>query len=71
MSLGGSAKKAAFSSAMTEASTERSERSTQSNSRVQVNSSGGIVKTVILPYDEINNLKAEVEYLKTYKQAQK
>jgi hypothetical protein len=28
------------------------------------NQTGGIVKTVILPYDEINNLKAECEYLK-------
>ena len=29
---------------------------------------GGIVKTVILPYDEINQLKNEIEYLKQYKE---
>ena len=32
---------------------------------------GGIVKTVILPFDEINNIKAELEYLKQYRDQQK
>jgi hypothetical protein len=36
-------------------------------SDVAVGAKGGIVKTVILPFDEINNLKAEVEALKEYK----
>lgn len=36
-----------------------------------MNASGGIVKTVILPYDEINNIKSELEYLKDYKAKQK
>ena len=47
-------------------------RSLQSTSSVtEGGQAGGIVKTVILPYDEINNLKAECEYLKQYKQQQK
>ena len=29
------------------------------------------MKTVILPYDEINNIKNEIEYLKQYKIKQK
>ena len=33
--------------------------------------SGGIVKTVILPYDEIINIKNEIEYLKQYRIKQK
>lgn len=44
--------------------TDRSYTSTSSKS-----SSGGIVKTVILPFDEINNIKNELEYLKQYKDA--
>ena len=32
---------------------------------------GGIVKTVILPFDQINNLKTELEHLKQYKISQK
>ena len=36
-----------------------------------MNATGGIVKTVILPYDEINNIKSELEYLKDYKAKQK
>lgn len=36
-----------------------------------MSSTGGIVKTVILPYDEINNIKTELEYLKDYKARQK
>ena len=57
-----------MSSQMTDVSTDnKSEKST--NSRISINPTGGIVKTVILPYDEINNLKAECEYLKQYKQA--
>lgn len=36
-----------------------------------MNATGGIVKTVILPYDEINNIKSELEYLKEYKARQK
>jgi len=45
--------------------TDRSTSSTSSN--LVTNATGGIVKTVILPYDELNNLKAECEYLKQYK----
>ena len=37
------------------------------NTSVSVQPTGGIVKTVILPYDEIVNLKAELENLKQYK----
>ena len=53
-------------------STQESNRSkmsgsSSSSSKTEYKTSGGIVKTVILPYDEINNLKAEVEYLKQYK----
>ena len=36
-----------------------------------MSATGGIVKTVILPYDEINNIKTELEYLKDYKVRQK
>lgn len=49
--------------------TDRSTSSTSSN--LVTNATGGIVKTVILPYDELNNLKAECEYLKQYKIQQK
>lgn len=38
---------------------------------LQSTTSGGIVKTVVLPYDEINNIKSELEYLKQYRQQQK
>jgi len=42
------------------------------NSNLSVNqATGGIVKTVILPYDQINNLKGELEHLKQYRYAQK
>jgi len=44
--------------------------STQSTMSVN-QATGGIVKTVILPYDQINNLKSELEHLKQYRQAQK
>lgn len=43
----------------------KSHSSQGSNSNIQFNqTTGGIVKTVILPYDQINNLKNELEYLK-------
>lgn len=50
-----------------------STRSGESNkSDIQVNqTTGGIVKTVLLPFDQINNLKNELEHLKQYKAAQK
>jgi hypothetical protein len=43
-----------------------SNRSGESNkSDIQVNqTTGGIVKTVLLPFDQINNLKNELEHLK-------
>ena len=42
------------------------------NSTIAANKvTGGIVKTVILPYDQINNLKAELEHLKQYRITQK
>ena len=42
------------------------------NTSVSANgTTGGIVKTVLLPYDEIINLKHELEYLKQYKISQK
>ena len=47
-------------------SSTMSGKSTRSD--ITTTSAGGILKTVILPYDEINNLKAECEYLKNYKQ---
>lgn len=35
------------------------------NTTIESNTAtGGIVKTVILPFDQINNLKAELEHLK-------
>jgi len=44
-------------------------QSARSNTSVQQNTqTGGIVKTVLLPFDEIVNLKNEMEYLKLYKQ---
>jgi hypothetical protein len=47
-------------------------QSTSARSNVSIQQSdtqaGGIVKTVLLPYDEIINLKNELEYLKLYKQ---
>ena len=47
-------------------------QSARSNTSVQQNTqTGGIVKTVLLPFDEIVNLKNEMEYLKLYKQQQK
>ena len=47
---------------------EHTTRSQQSTSSIQANTqTGGIVKTVLLPYDEIVNLKNELEYLKQYK----
>lgn len=49
----------------------KSQMSTASNSVTKMSGTGGIVKTVILPYDEINNIKAELEYLKDYKARQK
>ena len=50
----------------------QSAQSARSNVSVQANTqTGGIVKTVLLPYDEIINLKNELEYLKLYKQQQK
>lgn len=49
----------------------RSQMSTASNSVTKMSGTGGIVKTVILPYDEINNIKSELEYLKDYKARQK
>ena len=57
--------------AVTVESPGRSQLSTASQSVTKINSTGGIVKTVILPYDEINNIKAELEYLKDYKARQK
>lgn len=51
--------------------TQRSKAS-RHNTSVQANgTTGGIVKTVLLPYDEIINLKHELEYLKQYKISQK
>ena len=48
--------------------TNMSAQSARSNVSVQANTqTGGIVKTVLLPYDEIINLKNELEYLKLYK----
>ena len=41
------------------------------NTSISYQPTGGIVKTVILPYDEIINLKSELENLKMYKIAQK
>ena len=46
--------------------TDRSYTSTTS-----VSTAGGIIKTVILPFDEINNIKSELEYLKQYRDSQK
>jgi hypothetical protein len=44
----------------------------KSNTKIIANSqTGGIVKTVLLPYDEIVNLKHELEHLKLYKKQQK
>lgn len=57
--------------AVTLESPGRSQLSTASQSVTKINSTGGIVKTVILPYDEINNIKTELEYLKDYKARQK
>ena len=51
--------------------TRDTDRSYDSKSSLSMNSTGGIVKTVILPFDEINNIKIELEYLKQYKNAQK
>ena len=45
--------------------TDRSYTSTTS-----VSTAGGIIKTVILPFDEINNIKSELEYLKEYRASQ-
>ena len=55
-------------------SLDQTARSTASrhNTTVTANgTTGGIVKTVLLPYDEIINLKHELEYLKQYKIQQK
>lgn len=42
------------------------------NSSLSVNqATGGIVKTVILPYDQINNLNNELEQLKHFRASQK
>lgn len=50
----------------------QSQQSTASKTvSTKINATGGIVKTVILPYDEINNIKSELEYLKEYKARQK
>lgn len=51
--------------------TRDTDRSYDSKSSLSMGSTGGIVKTVILPFDEINNIKVELEYLKQYKDAQK
>ena len=44
-----------------------SNTSTMSNNAA----TGGIIKTVILPFDEINSLKAELEHLKQFRASQK
>ena len=59
---GGSDKKKPFKPEASGMSTDTG--SSTSRSSVQINPTGGIVKTVILPFDEINNLKKELEYLK-------
>lgn len=42
--------------------------SSLNNTKDSTAASGGIVKTVVLPYDEINNIKSELEYLKQYRE---
>lgn len=49
----------------------KSSSSHRSNASSIVTPTGGVVKTVLLPFDELNNLKAELEYLKQYKIQQK
>lgn len=63
---------AAKTTKSTAADTILSDRSDSlSLNKSTISSSGGIVKTVVLPYDEINNIKSELEYLKQYREQQK